>query len=150
MSGQNFGKYGMKDFGEVVDVICQHDSKYDRGAYFLVRKALDHTLKQVKDRTQRKPSSHVNGRELLEGMRDFVLDQYGPMAHNLLESYGICKSEDVGHIVFNLVEYGVFGKTEKDSLNDFKDIYDFHETFTEPFLPASKKLNGQDKKESDS
>ena len=31
---------------------------------------------------------------------------------------------------------GIFGKTEEDSLEDFKNVYDFKEAFVKPFAPA--------------
>jgi uncharacterized repeat protein (TIGR04138 family) len=39
-------------------------------------------------------------------------------------------------MVFNLIAAGIFGKTEQDSLEDFKNVYDFEEAFVRPFAPA--------------
>jgi uncharacterized repeat protein (TIGR04138 family) len=39
-------------------------------------------------------------------------------------------------MVFNLIGAGVFGKTEQDSIEDFKNVYDFKEAFVKPFEPA--------------
>jgi uncharacterized repeat protein (TIGR04138 family) len=39
-------------------------------------------------------------------------------------------------MVFNLIEAGIFGKTEEDSLEDFKNVYDFEAAFVKPFTPA--------------
>jgi uncharacterized repeat protein (TIGR04138 family) len=39
-------------------------------------------------------------------------------------------------MVFNLIAAGVFGKTEEDSIEDFKNVYDFEEAFVRPFAPA--------------
>jgi uncharacterized repeat protein (TIGR04138 family) len=143
MSGPNFEQYSMKDFGEVVDLICQNDPRYERGAYFLVRRALDFTLEKMRKAKMKKTGTHVSGRELLEGMRSYVLDQYGPMSATLLQSYGLHAGEDVGQIVFNLVEYGVFGKTDQDSIEDFKNIYTFREAFEEPFEPSKGHSEGK-------
>ena len=38
-------------------------------------------------------------------------------------------------MVFNLIGAGIFGKTEKDSLDDFKSVYTFQEAFVKPFRP---------------
>ena len=40
------------------------------------------------------------------------------------------------NIVFNLIEYNVFSKTDSDRREDFADIYDFDEAFVKPFAPA--------------
>jgi uncharacterized repeat protein (TIGR04138 family) len=41
-------------------------------------------------------------------------------------------------MVFNLIDAGIFGKTEEDSLEDFKSVYDFDDAFVKPFAPARK------------
>lgn len=132
-----------KDFGEVVSVIVKNDTRYELGAYDFVRQALDHTLTQIRQKKEQRSSPHVSGQELLDGIRDFALEQYGPMAKTLFEHWGVKKTEDFGEIVFNLVEFGIFGKTESDRREDFKGIYSFDEAFVDPFLPPSRRNNPQ-------
>jgi uncharacterized repeat protein (TIGR04138 family) len=43
-------------------------------------------------------------------------------------------------MVFNLIGAGVFGKTEQDSIEDFKNVYDFEEAFVKPFAPAKPEI----------
>jgi uncharacterized repeat protein (TIGR04138 family) len=43
-------------------------------------------------------------------------------------------------MVFNLIGAGIFGKTEQDSLEDFKSVYTFQDAFVKPFQPQSRKL----------
>jgi uncharacterized repeat protein (TIGR04138 family) len=38
-------------------------------------------------------------------------------------------------MVFNLIGAGIFGKTETDSIEDFRNVYDFQEVFVKPFAP---------------
>jgi uncharacterized repeat protein (TIGR04138 family) len=54
----------------------------------------------------------------------------------VFDSWGIQSCEDIGKMVFILIGAGVFGKTEEDSIQDFKDVYDFREAFVKPFVPA--------------
>jgi len=132
------------DFTEIVDLICKEDTRYDKRAYSFVRQGLDHTVKSLRKsepaRTQQ--SQHVSGPELLEGMRVYALDQFGPLAKTVLESWGVRRCTDFGEIVFNLIEYRVFSKTESDRREDFADIYDFEEAFVKPFRPADKHRPG--------
>ena len=125
------------EFTEVVDLICKEDGRFDRKAYTFVRQALDHTVKELKkrqpDRTQK--SQHVSGGELLQGIRAYALDQFGPMTKTVLNTWGITRCGDFGDIVFNLIEYNVFSKTESDRREDFADLYDFDEAFVKPFQP---------------
>ena len=125
-----------KNFQEVIHLICKEDSRYEAGAYVFMRQALDFTLSGIREREQSTKHRHVTGQELCEGIRDYTLEQYGPMAHTLLWSWGIKSTEDFGQIVFNLVEYGIFGKTENDRIEDFDAVYDFEKTFADPFRPA--------------
>lgn len=132
------------EFAEVVSLICKDDPRFDRKAYDFVRLGLDHTVKELKkrmnDRSDR--SRHVNGRELLEGLRSFALEQFGPMAKTVLNSWGITRCQDFGDIVFNLIEYKVFSKTDADRQEDFGALYDFDEAFVKPFLPSGRPRGG--------
>ncbi|WP_309397269.1 Minf_1886 family protein [Cerasicoccus maritimus] len=132
-----------KDFDEVVGLIRKEDSRYEVGAYHFVRLGLDHTIKNLKDDPDRE-TRHVSGQELLSGIRDYALEQYGPMSYTLLTHWGLKRCEDFGDIVFNLVEWGVLGKTENDQREDFADGYDFREAFLLPFEPKSRRLKAPD------
>ncbi len=134
------GYMSSKDFNEVVKVIVKNDRRYDIGAYHFVRRALDFTLKKMKDRRTTAEGSHVSGRELLEGIREYALDQYGPMTKTLFEEWGLRQTGDFGEIVFNLIDYGLFGKTESDSREDFCNLYDFDSAFAKPFQPRQNHL----------
>lgn len=110
------------------------EKAFSPGAYHLVREALDFTVARLAEQNEGE-SRHVSGTELLHGFRDFCLKEYGPMSATLLFDYGVQESVDVGKIVFQLIEEGVFGKQDSDTLEDFRGIYDFPETFTRPFQP---------------
>lgn len=125
------------EFTEIVTLICKEDSRFNRKAYTFVRHALDHTVKEVKrkDPNRTGKSQHVSGPELLKGIRAYSLDQFGPLTKTVLNSWGIGRCQDFGDIVFNLIDYNVFSKTENDRREDFADIYDFDEAFVKPFVP---------------
>lgn len=129
------------EFTEIVGLICKEDSRFDRKAYNFVRQALDHTVKEIKRKSPERTgkSQHVSGAELLEGIRAFALEQYGPMTMTVLTNWGIRRCPDFGDIVFNLIEYNVFSKTESDRREDFADIYSFEEAFVKPFEPAASR-----------
>jgi len=78
---------------------------------------------------------HVTGPELLDGVRRYALKEFGPMVMTVFDNWGIHSCEDIGRIVFNLIGAGVFGKTEEDSIEDFKNVYDFEQAFVKPFAP---------------
>jgi uncharacterized repeat protein (TIGR04138 family) len=80
----------------------------------------------------------VAGPELLEGVRLYALKEFGPMAMTVFSHWGIERCEDIGNMVFNLIGAGIFGKTEQDSIEDFKAVYDFSDAFVKPFQPAPR------------
>lgn len=122
-------------FAEALDSIVDSDPRYQRDAYVFLRDALDFTTKRqkkIKGTTVR----HVAGPELLDGVRQYALKEFGPMVVTVFDSWGIHCCEDVGNMVFNLIGSGIFGKTDEDSIEDFKNVYDFEEAFVKPFAPA--------------
>src|SRR5438552_3755624 len=124
-------------FAEALDSIVAGDSRYSREAYAFLRDALDFTTKQqkkIKGTTVR----HVAGPELLDGVRQYALKEFGPLVITVFSSWGINRCEDIGHMVFNLIGAGIFGKTDEDSIEDFKSVYDFEEAFVKPFAPEKK------------
>ena len=128
------------DFSEIVTLICKEDTRFDRRAYDFVRLGLDHTVKELrkKDYARAEKSRHVTGPELLEGLRTYALEQFGPLAKTVLNTWGIRRCRDFGDIVFNLIEYNVFSKTENDRREDFSDLFDFDDALVKPFQPAKR------------
>ena len=124
------------EFFQTVKEICKKDPRYDAEAYVFIREALDYTVKML-DRPAEEPGRHVSGRELQEGVREYALNEFGPMTLSVLNRWGIKSTEDIGEMVFNLVESGILGKTENDERKDFAGGYDFEEAFAAPFRPAS-------------
>jgi uncharacterized repeat protein (TIGR04138 family) len=121
---------------ELLAPILESDGRYTIQAYLFVREGLDHTVRQLD-----KPR-HVSGQELLEGIREYALEEFGPVARRVLSEWGINECLDFGNIVFNLVNHGLLGKTEEDSIEDFMDGYDFHEAFILPFRPSAPPHHG--------
>lgn len=125
------------NFEEVVARITESDSRYHRDAYLFLREALDFTQKLIA-KENRGTTRHVSGQELLDGLRQYALREFGPMAKTVLEEWGICHCRDFGYIVFNLVETKYLAKTDSDSHDDFQNGYDFTEAFCKPFWPAAR------------
>jgi len=122
-------------FAEALESVVGNDPRYQRDGYIFLRDALDFTTKQQK-KIKGVSVRHVTGPELLDGVRQYALKEFGPMVMTVFDSWGIHSCEDIGHMVFNLIGAGIFGKTEQDSIEDFKDVYDFEEAFVRPFAPA--------------
>ena len=122
-------------FAEAVDRIIAEDPRYHRDVYAFVRDALDFTVKQQK-KNRDGISRHVTPIQLLDGIRLFALKEFGPMVSTVFGYWNVRSCEDLGHIVFNMIRKEILGKNDSDTLDQFRNGYDFHEAFVVPFLPA--------------
>lgn len=129
------------DFDEVIEQLLARDPRYPREAYLFLRDALEHTQQQVA-RQAKGGVRHVSGQELLQGIREFALAQFGPMALTVFDDWGIHAGEDFGAMVFNMIGARLLAKTDKDTLDDFRGVYNFDDAFRKPFLPPSKLAPG--------
>jgi uncharacterized repeat protein (TIGR04138 family) len=127
-------------FQEAIEKIAKEDTRYHPEAYVFLRDALEATLKRRK-KARKESSAHVGAGELLDGFRIHSLQEFGPMAITVLNYWGVCSSEDVGNMVFNFVEAGIFGKTDEDTIERFREGYDFADAFVIPFRPKPEKLS---------
>jgi uncharacterized repeat protein (TIGR04138 family) len=121
-----------RSFQEVVELIVERDPRYEKEAYDFVKESLEFTIKQKK-KGQADTNVHVSAAELMDGFRQYALKEFGPMVMTVFEHWRITSPEDVGTIVFNLIEAGVFGKTESDQPEDFRATIDFRDAFIAPY-----------------
>jgi len=102
-------------------------------AYDFVRDAVDLGL-QTAFRLRRDPNGplrHISGAQLLLAFRELALQRFGKRARAALADWGIHRTEDIGAIVFELVDARLLGKTDTDKPEDFANGYDFSEAFPE-------------------
>lgn len=125
------------EFQLAVHSVLQRDDRYSAQAYAFLCDALPFTVKLLN--RQDADDRHVTGQELLEGFRALSLREFGPMALFVLKEWGITCSEDVGNMVYNLIEVKFFGKNDTDSINDFSDGVCLTEALTSPFRVTKSK-----------
>ena len=131
--------------------ITRRDPRYRLEAYTFLYDALEATVRFIAERRcesaeddshstppggGESPDRHVSGQELLEGMRVHASRLFGPLAAQVWRSWGVRTTEDWGHIVFNLVDAELLRRQETDTIDDFKDGYDFEVVFVEQFEPV--------------
>jgi len=80
-------------------------------------------------RERRQAERHVSGQELCEAARQYGQQQYGYLAPTVLATWGIHRTDDIGRIVFNMIEIGQMRKTRSDKLEDFCDVFPFRDAF---------------------
>ena len=125
-----------QELGVIIERISEKDLRYKEEAYFFVMEALSYTQRKFNC------PKHVTGEELLEGMKELLLEKFGPLALSVLRYWGIKSTEDFGHIVFNLVANRVLSKTDEDNIESFKNGYNFDEVFIQGYRKMlAKKLS---------
>jgi uncharacterized repeat protein (TIGR04138 family) len=72
---------------------------------------------------------HISGQQLCLGLKDFATSRYGMLAGLVLSRWGVRRTEDFGTIVYALIDRKELRSSEKDSIEDFKGVYDFTEAF---------------------
>jgi uncharacterized repeat protein (TIGR04138 family) len=113
----------MNKFFGSVEEICSKDKRYKPDAYEFVLQGLNFTQDKLKKR------SHVSGRELSFGLRDYAIDKYGALAQTVLAHWGISQTGDFGNIVYNMIEKKLLSRSEEDCREDFDSVYDFDSAF---------------------
>jgi uncharacterized repeat protein (TIGR04138 family) len=106
--------------------------RYHRNAYHFVFSALQFTqekLNRTAAHVLHEEDAHISGQELCSGLRELALQKFGLLTRTVLRHWGITSTDDVGRIVFELIERGEMRKTENDSLDDFAELYDFDQAF---------------------
>jgi uncharacterized repeat protein (TIGR04138 family) len=76
---------------------------------------------------------HITGQQLCRVIRDFALERWGLMARSVLTRWQILRTEDIGVIIFALVENDWLQKQPADSIDDFNQVFDFDEAFDQSY-----------------
>ncbi len=114
--------------------ITRTDPRFRAAAYHLVFEALDFTMLRLGKSKRRGSERHLTVTELLEGFRDHAIAQFGPLSRIVLSSVGIESTDDVGEVVFRLVERGLLNKQDSDTRDQFAHAFSFREAFDEKRL----------------
>ena len=115
------------DFESAFLDLSEKHGRFPVNAYRFTYDAVEFTVQRLGE------IRHVSGRELLVGIRDLARERFGPMAKTVFEQWGVTRTEDFGEIVFQLVEQGLLGKTDRDSRSDFSSGFDFDDAFVRNF-----------------
>ena len=113
----------IKFAGEILDKLQEKNPRFHGKAYLFLLSSLHRVMGDLKE------PRHITGQELANGFRCLALDRFGPMARTVLQHWGIQTTQDLGEIVFALVECGVLIRQDEDNLEDFQDLFDFEEAF---------------------
>lgn len=125
----------LQSFEDAVDEIMKRYPDYAPDAYPFMRSALDSASRRF-GKTDANP--HLSAEELYLGFCAAALEEYGPLAKAVMEHWNIRSSEDVGAIVYHLIEVGVFGRQEGDTQTQFNGLRPMNELLDEPYVNSEK------------
>jgi uncharacterized repeat protein (TIGR04138 family) len=114
-----------------MEEVIHSDGRYPPEAYAFLHEGLARAVKARygKDALGETTQHHVTGRELCLALRDFSLDRWGMLARVVLARWNIRASIDFGNMVYLLIKHNFMRKTEGDSIEDFRDVFDFQAAF---------------------
>jgi len=134
-----------------IEDIIRADGRYPPEAFeFLLKESLSRAVREVygspaqqgtegshgagTGQTQRSarpdgPARHVTGRQLCLALRDEAIEKWGMLAAVVLAKWNIHSTLDFGNMIYLLIEHGMMQKTPEDSIEDFRDVFDFAEAF---------------------
>ena len=130
-----------------LEELVRHNPRYPCEAYEFIFSALAHTQELLGRVPPPEGSAgqdyHVSGQQLLEGVRELALREFGLMARTVFRMWGINRTDDVGAIVFNLIEGGLMSKTDRDNLDDFRDLFDLDQALERDYrIEVEKEAEG--------
>jgi len=126
-----------EEFIAAIEEVAEADGRFHKAAYLFIYDALQYTVEKTGKTSLPKEQRHVSGRDLLYGISEYSLGQFGPLTRAVFAHWGIHQTRDFGQIVFNLIGSGLMGKTENDSADDFHEVYDFEEAFEDVKVEAT-------------
>lgn len=127
--------------------LTRDDPRYPYEAYEFVCDAVTFT----QERLGRVPEEdddpdadyHVTGAELAHGVCELAAQEFGMMAPVVFRQWGIRKTDDVGHIVFNLIRAERLSQSDRDDPDDFRDLFDVEKALAAAFELTAEDVNGK-------
>lgn len=134
LTDNNFPRMTDVQFAEeILQHLRDRNPRFHGKAYLFLLSALHTVLEGLKE------PRHISGTELAHGVRDLALSKYGPMARTVLGHWGIHSTDDLGEMVFAMVDCGVLTKREEDRMEDFQGLFDFEEVFERDYPWGSRR-----------
>jgi len=113
---------------DVLVKLQKRNERFDERAYLFVLAGIECLQSRLPERR------HVSGAEVTLACKDLALEQYGLMAREVLEHWGIRETADFGRIVYALVDIGLLVTQPGDKIEDFHDIFSFQRAFDESYI----------------
>ena len=107
----------------IMDRIRAREPRYREGAYLFVLAALEHSQSRLTERR------HISGAELAAAVRELAIARFGVTSRMVLEHWGVRSTNDIGEIVFTLVDLGMLISQANDTREEFSGLFEFGQAF---------------------
>ena len=114
---------------KTVEQLAAETGLYAIDAFVFVQQCLGVVSDRAHGKKAKSGNRHVTGQQLACGMRDLSIERWGLLAGVVLNRWGIYSTLDFGRIVYAMIDAGFMAKTQDDSLEDFRNVYDFRAAF---------------------
>ncbi|MEM7230293.1 MAG: Minf_1886 family protein [Planctomycetota bacterium] len=113
------------------DQMLSQAGPYPLEAFHFVRDGLSYTAQRVHRDIESlpEPDRHVTPQQLCLGLREYAIEKFGLLAETVLDGWNIRRTDDFGRIVFAMIDGGLMSKTQDDTMEDFRGVFDFAEAF---------------------
>ena len=118
-----------EEFLRELEKLVKKDGCFKKEAYLFLYDALQYTVEKLDKTHLPDDQRHISGKDLLYGISEHAMDQFGPLTLAVFDHWGVQRTQDFGTLVFNLVDAKLMSKTENDCIEDFIDVYDFSTEF---------------------
>ena len=120
----------LKNMKKSIEEIAKLDGRYSLKAFEFIHEGLSHTVQsQYGDESENQGPHHITGKELCFGLAELATRKWGRMAKVVLNHLGINSTYDFGQIVYLMVDNKWMHARPEDSVEEFRDVYDFEEVF---------------------
>lgn len=113
------------------------DTRYPVEAYEFVCDAVSFTQEMLGREPQEDDDPdtdyHISGEELTRGACELAIHEFGMMAPVVFRMWNVRQTDDIGHIVFNLIRAKKLSQSEDDDIRDFHDLFDLDKVLLEGF-----------------
>jgi len=115
---------------QLMQDVIKADGRYPLEAFGFLHNGLERAVRDAHGEELPEPGNrHVTGRQMCMGLRDLAIDRWGMLAPTVLARWNIHSTFDFGQMVYLLIEHDFMFRTDEDSIEDFRDVYEFQDAF---------------------
>ena len=84
------------EFLDQIERLAEQHSRFRKEAYLFIYDALQHTVSKLGKASLPREQRHISGRDLLQGISEYGLEQFGPLTRMVFAHWGVNATQDFG------------------------------------------------------